>query len=187
MKTLKTTIFALICLCFLTTCSKSDVYSDENLSDNTLKSKSVTLPFKSSFSVWDHSDYTNNECGGFPVFFVTMEGYGTATHLGQLTTTFTFCCNVETGEYYNTIGKLVAANGDILFIEIPHGNIIPNEGDNSDYYQTRFNDPMIITGGTGRFEGATGSLMTNAFVHDGTDEWRTDLYSSGTITLPKGK
>jgi hypothetical protein len=34
---------------------------------------------------------------------------------------------------------------------------------------------MIVTGGTDRFDGAIGNLMTNAFVQDGTDEWRTDL------------
>jgi hypothetical protein len=166
---------------------KSDSYSDENLSDNALKTAAVKVSFKADFSVWDHSDYNNNSCGGFPVFYITMKGYGTATHLGRLSTTITFCCYVVTGNYYNTSGSFVAANGDILFFEIPQGYLVPNEVDNSDYYQTRFNDPIIVTGGSGRFKGATGNLMTNAFVQDGSDESRTDFFITGTITLLKGK
>ena len=147
----------------------------------------VAVPFKARFSVWDHSDYTDMQCGGFPNFLLTMEGAGTATHLGKFTTRITFCVNVFTNEYWDTEGSLVAANGDELFIEIPTGQIVDNEGDDSDYYQTKFNDPALFVGGTGRFEGATGSWQTNAFVHDGTDEWRTDFFSTGTLILEKGK
>lgn len=46
---------------------------------------------------------------------------------------------------------------------------------------------MTFTGGTGRFEGASGEAMTNAFVHDGTDEWRTDFFPAGNLILVKGK
>jgi hypothetical protein len=145
----------------------------------------VAVPFKARFSVWDHSDYTDEQCGGNPNFLVTMKGAGTATHLGKLSTSMTFCCNVLSGAYWDTEGSLVAANGDSLFIEIPNGLIVPNEGDDSDYYQTKFNDPAFFVGGTGRFEGATGSWQTNAFVHNGTDEWRTDLFSTGTLILER--
>ena len=53
--------------------------------------------------------------------------------------------------------------------------------------QTCLNDPIIFTGGSGRFEGAEGMAYTNAFVHDGADEWRTDFFSTGSLTLVKGK
>jgi len=192
MKTVKRLLFFITCICLLIACSKSDQFWGDDPFGNTLKnghveSVMVTLPFKADFSVWDMSDYTDISCGGYPVFFLTMEGYGTATHLGKLTTRMTFCCDVSTGAYYNTAGSFVAANGDELFFEIPSGQIIPNDEDNSSYYQTKFNDPMIFTGGTGRFAGATGSGFTNAYVHDGTDEWRTDFFSIGTLTLVKGK
>jgi hypothetical protein len=75
-----------------------------------------------------------------------------------------------------------------LYNEVPEGQIFDNEGDNSSYYQIRFDDPIIITGGTGRFKDATGvDLTTNAFVHDGADEWRTDFLSEGTLILKRGK
>lgn len=196
MKKLKKVLIAVACICMLAACSKSEEFSTDNLSGNNLKKaktepKSVMVPFKAHFSVWDHSDYTDNSCGDYPNFFLTMLGNGNATHLGLLTTTMTFCCNIETGVYQNSLGNFVAANGDVIFFEIPIGYIIPNEGYNSEFYQTMFNDPMIITGGTGRFKDVSGNLMTNAYVHNGdgtdADQWRTDFFSTGTLILPKGK
>jgi len=146
-----------------------------------------SVPFISKFSVWDVSDYTDTRCGGYPVFFLTMEGSGRATFLGKATTRMTFCCNVVTGEYWDTKGHFVAANGDSLFLEIPTGLIVPNEGRTSEYYQTRFDDDAVFVGGTGRFEGASGSWTTNAFVHDGEDEWRTDFFGRGMLKLQKEK
>jgi hypothetical protein len=173
----------------LMTCTNTDEFLNNNREENALKStvKTVSVPFKANFSVWDHSDYENNSCGAKPHRFLTMEGFGPATHLGKMTTTITFCCNTETGYYYNTSGTFIAANGEELFFEIPEGHIIPNAGDNSDYYQKKFNDRMIFKGGTGKFDGAAGEAYTNAYIHDGNDEWRTDFFSTGTLILQKGK
>jgi len=147
----------------------------------------VTVPFKADFSVWSKTDYTDRRCGDHPNYFLTMEGHGNATHLGKVTVRFTFCCNVATGAYWGTEATFVAANGEELWLTIPQGQIYPNFGDNSHYYQTRFDDPMPIVGGTGRFQGATGYLTTNAWVHDGTDEWRTDFFPKGTLTMVQGR
>jgi hypothetical protein len=189
MKALIKYVFSAACISLLISCTKTDEFLNNSQDNNALKNttRTVTVPFKANFSVWDHSDYTNNSCGGNNVFFLTMKGFGPATHLGKMTATMTFCCNTKTGFYYNTIGNFIADNGDQLFFEIPQGQIIPNEKNNSDYYQTRFNDRIIFTGGTGRFDGATGEALTNAYVHDGTDEWRTDFFTTGTLSLLKGK
>ena len=189
MKTLTRLLFILACTGFIFGCQKSDDEIDDQPISQLKNSQpvAVIVPFKANLSVWDKSDYTDTRCGGFPLFFLTMEGSGTSTHLGNLTTRFTFCCNVMTGEYSNTEAVFIAANGDELYARIPLGYIVPNEGDNSAYYQTIFNDPMTFTGGTGRFEGASGEAMTNAFVHDGTDEWRTDFFPEGNLILVKEK
>jgi hypothetical protein len=155
--------------------------------------KLVAVPFKADLSVWDHSDYSDTRCGGFPALYLTMRGSGEITHLGRITTEMTFCCNVLSGRYWDTDVVFVAANGDELYGEIPEGWIVPNPGEDSDYYQTMFDDPGVFTGGTGRFQGASGEWMTNAWVHDdadgpeGPDEWRTDFFSTGTLILEKGK
>jgi len=193
MKTIKGFLIYILSICVLIACTKTDqpFLVDDSVGVTLKKGMNtpvlVNVPFKTDLSVWDMSDYADTRCGGYPVFFLTMEGYGTATHLGKLTTIMTFCCDVTTGAYYNTAGTFVAANGDELFFEIPNGQIIPNDEDNSSYYQTKFDDLMIFTGGTGRFAGATGEAMSNAYVHDGEDEWRTDFFSKGTLTLVKGK
>ena len=193
MKTLKALLFLFAGIGLLISCSKSDeILPIDDPQESTLKSAKnephmVSVPFKADFSVWDHSDYSDPACGEPPIFFLTMVGEGNITHLGKMTTRMTFCVNGATGYYYNTVGSFVAANGDELRFESIEGQIFPNDGDNSSYYQTRFNDPVIFTGGTGRFEGATGEAMTNAYVHDGVDEWRTDFFSTGTLILVKGK
>jgi hypothetical protein len=148
---------------------------------------SVTVPFKADFSVWNKSDLGDNRCGGLPVFFLTTEGRGNANHLGKVGVRFTFCANVLTDEYWDAEGTFVAANGDELWLTIPEGRIYPNYGDNSHYYQAYFDDDMPIVGGTGRLQGATGLLTTNAWVHEGADEWSTDFFPEGTLTMVQGK
>ena len=154
----------------------------------------VTLPLKMEFSVWDRSDYTDTRCDlkkTGTVFVLTVEGFGTATHLGMLTTRMTFCFDVSNGDYWDVDGSFVAANGDNLFFT-GGGKVVPNEGNNSDYYQERFDDLFEIIGGSGRFEGASGSFNTNAWVHtppadDVADQWRTDFFSAGNINVVRGR
>ncbi|MBN2665559.1 MAG: hypothetical protein JXR67_03550 [Bacteroidales bacterium] len=196
MKTLKRVLFFIAGIGLLMACSKSDNFWGDEPLGNTIKEKqiqpvTVTVPFKCNLTVWDHSDYTDMSCGEYPNFLLTMKGEGTISHLGSMTTVMTFCCNVETGVYGPTNVTFVAANGDELYADIPVGYILPNDGYNSDFYQSYFNDPIYIIGGTGRFEGASGEGMTNAFVHDpdpeNTDDvWHTDFFSTGTLTLVKG-
>lgn len=151
------------------------------------KTKTVTIPFKANFSVWDESDIPDTRCRGFPNIFLTMNGFGNATHLGKSFINATFCCDVLTGVYQKTLYTFVAANGDEVYGETPLGQIGPNNDVNSSYYQTKFNDTIIITGGTGKFQGAIGIVMSNAYVHDGADEWRTDFFPKGHLILKKGK
>jgi len=191
MKANSFTFFILALLCFGCQNNNEELF-DTNTNQALLERASdkevfVTVPFKTDLSVWDVSDYTDTRCGEYPVFYLTMEGNGNITHMGKITTVFTFCVDTSTGYYYDTDVSFVAANGDELYAQIPTGQILPNEGENSDYYQTFFNDLMIFNGGTGRFQDASGEAYTNAYVHDGEDEWRTDFFSEGFLILKKGK
>ena len=201
MKTIQRLMFLFAGIGLLVSCSKSDemLFIDDpmesNLKKAKVKSKTVTVPFKAHFSVWDHSDITDQSCGEFPIFVATMIGEGNINHMGLITTTMTFCIDVLSGEYWDTECVFIAANGDKLYASIPWGIVVPNEGKDSDYYGSRFNDDMYFTGGTGRFKGASGTAKTNAFVHDasdlykhkGDDIWRTDFFSTGELILVKGK
>jgi hypothetical protein len=105
-----------------------------------------SVPFKGSWTgVTDSADPTN-----FPVVAVSSSGRGQLTHLGRYFMVSPHTSNVFTGE---TIGDqmFTAANGDQLtaFCEgfpqpQPNGHVVGALD-------------CTITGGTGRFEGATGT------------------------------
>jgi hypothetical protein len=104
-----------------------------------------SVPFKGSWrGVTVSADPTN-----FPVVAVVAEGEGRLTHLGRYFMTSPHTSNVFTGE---TIGDQIftAANGDMLtaFCEgfplpQPDGHVVGSLD-------------CAMTGGTGRFAGATG-------------------------------
>ena len=105
-----------------------------------------SVPLKGSWSgVTVSADPTN-----FPVVAVVAEGEGQLTHLGRFFMTSPHTSDVFTGE---TIGDQIftAANGDVLTafcagfpVFQPDGHVVGSLD-------------CEITGGTGRFAGATGS------------------------------
>lgn len=196
MKTFVKILFLMAVISLVAGCNKTDdLVSDDSAELKSAQPITVEIPFKANFTVWNHTDPRDRSCGEKPIFKITMIGEGVVTHLGKINTTMTFCNNTSTGYYWNTDIVFIAANGDELYASIPEGRVIPNEEENSNYYSKRFNDDMYFTGGTGRFEGATGNALTHAYVHLPTDEymhkgdkiWHTDFFSTGTLILIKGK
>lgn len=132
----------------------------------------------------------NFSCGEPPVFMIGQQGEGVNDPLlGNYTFISQFCNNVVTGEYgdhdffaeegrSSSFGYFQTENGDRLNIAPLKGQIIPS---NREGYDLMFQDPFEIEGGTGRFEGATGSGMTDSFVNLQTG--RTDHVWTGTIIL----
>jgi hypothetical protein len=194
MKTLKCILLFLVGTCIAFSCSKTDEFNGQQTAD--LKCgharpvpTTITLPFKADFTgnYMENTGIDEIVCGVYPVIRVFNEGGGTAALLGRFTHHFDFCCNNETGEYPlgHMVAYFVAANGDTLFVACA-GQVIPGRAEGQpEYVNSYFRDPFIILGGTGRFEGASGSGMT--------DDYNSDLdpYShhhwAGTITLVKGK
>jgi len=121
------------------------------LAVSTLSTVAVTadqmVPFKGHWSGVTVSAYPNP----FPVISIVSEGGGRATHLGRYTMVSPHTSNVFTGE---TLGDQIftAANGDTLTAYC-EGFGLPDE-------ITGIVEATLdctITGGTGRFAGATGS------------------------------
>lgn len=81
----------------------------------------------------------------------------------------------ESAPYNNGEGVFIAANGDELYFTI-EGAVL--HSDHPDY-NFEFQDPFTFTGGTGRFEGASGSGTTDSFVNQVTN--RTDHEWNATI------
>jgi hypothetical protein len=90
-----------------------------------------------------------------PFASVLVKGTGNATHLGQFAWDSTLVGNLATGEATGTY-QFTAANGDMLFADFTGlGTPTATPGVLS------IVDTANITGGTGRFAGATGIFTVN--------------------------
>lgn len=195
MKTLKNMLLFLLSFGLFSACEKNEKLWDDYdpaMKKGPAKTLLLTVPLKAEFSVVPEGII---EDATYPEYThkLIMVGEGNMSHLGKISTRMIFWANQSpVGPYGHGTGVFVAANGDELYVEFDDGLIIWNQGDNADYYPTSFNDEMHITGGTGRFEGAGGCFMSNAFVHypdpsvEG-DYWHTDFFSFGTLIMEKGK
>jgi len=202
MKSLNKLLIAALSVILILACTKT---LDEDLAGDLKKGtlgaeknseeKMVTVPFKAEFTVWRALPPGTGECEeGSSRETMMMKGDGKIAHMGKLKEIFmTFCTNSVGSYSFVEPGKFVAANGDELYFIVEEGQIMLYTGDNPEYL-FYFNDDIIFIGGTGRFEGASGSAKTNAYVHagttanDGDDPFYTDfIMNEGTLTLKKGK
>jgi len=195
MKTFVKIFLVAAIISLLAGCDKTDEFSKvENLQ---LKKAQVmvTVPFKADFvGTYQEGIVPCPECGpwnfeeGEAWGLVQNEGIGNGTHLGKFTAYFEFCANFLTGEYPGNHQKawFVGANGDTLFTsgtgQVINGRLDYHPEDVNSYWK----DPFIITGGTGRFEGATGSGWTDDYNRDSYPE-NSFHHWTGTITMVKGK
>ena len=112
----------------------------------------------------------------FPTAFIDATGVGNATHLGL----FTYRLQAEL--YLPTLtasasATLIAANGDMIFGEgSGQGTPTGTPGIVS------IVETYSITGGTGRFAGATGNLTVERVINRAT--FASSGTISGTIILP---
>ena len=159
--------------------------------------QTISIPLKAKFSTSAADDAFTQICGdGFnsPSDFWGLDhqiGEGNATHLGQFTFDMNFCFHIILteggqpdwengfGKALNGAGVMTAANGDQLYFSMPEGQVVPIVDPK---YGAEFSDEFFITGGTGRFVGATGKgEALGRVILRGV----TDHYWIATLTLPK--
>ena len=102
-------------------------------------------PFKGTFSAVETDQLA------FPILSVNREGTGTATYLGKYTEHATFHVDVRTGSATGT-ATFTAANGDTLTASVV------GQGTTTGPTTRSIVEVYTITGGTGRFAGATGTF-----------------------------
>jgi hypothetical protein len=108
------------------------------------------------------------ETGGM---ILEVTGTGHSTRLGHYSGDYRECLDPATGAVTGGTFTLTAANGDKVFGTYS-GQALPTNDPNVVTYQ----DPGVITGGTGRFAGAGGVMTTTGLANLATGEY------SGTIT-----
>ena len=111
-----------------------------------------------------------------PFVSVLAEGTGNATHLGRLTWVATLVADNATGEAAGSY-QFTAANGDMLFTDFT-GRGVPTETPGV----LSIVDDVTITGGTGRFAGATGSFTCVRLYNTVTGTTAGSF--TGTISAP---
>ena len=94
----------------------------------------------------------------FPRLFVDGSGSGRATHLGRFTVTSEFEVDLLTVAASGS-AHFIAANGDSIFTE---STAVATEAPNN---LNLVVETHTITGGTGRFVGATGSFIEERLVN----------------------
>ena len=112
----------------------------------------------------------------FPTLFVDATGSGNATQLGRFTVSFQVEVNLPTlsGPASATF---VGANGDSLYAE-GWGQSAPTGTPNV----ITIVETYTITGGTGRFAGATGNFRVERLINRAT--FASSGTISGTILIP---
>ena len=178
-------------------CNKiDDLLTEDSVELKSAQTHTVTVPFEANLlGEYKELIFEDPECleDGF-FYHAVVEAQGTATHMGKVSITLSFCVmgpddpeipgadNKYAGGSY----ELVAANGDKLFLNSEGGSVIDGRtDDHPEYVVAYWQDKFTITGGTGRFKGASGELQM--------DDYSTniDTYSHhqwfGKITLVKGK
>ena len=95
----------------------------------------------------------------FPKLFVDGSASGRATHLGRFTMTYELEVDFLTSETFGS-SVFTAANGDSLTTDIT-GRGTPTE--NPDVHSIV--EVHTITGGTGRFAGATGTFIRTSLLN----------------------
>ena len=131
------------------------VASAVSLASSTVSAVAAETPFKGTLTAVETSQFV------FPIASVNREGTGTATYLGKYTEHATLQINVLTMSSTGA-STFTAANGDTLSASVVgHATKIgPTVLSIVEVY--------TITGGTGRFAGALGTLTLESTVEETT-------------------
>ena len=112
------------------------------------------------------------ETGGI---VLEVTGSGHAAQLGNYSGRYRECLDPATGAVTEGTFTLTAANGDKVFGTYS-GQAFPTDDPNV----VKYEDPGVITGGTGRFAGTHGSLTTSGLANLATGEYTGTV--SGSVS-----
>lgn len=113
---------------------------------------------------------------------IIVDCTGTCNMMGEVTAHFDFCSD-DAGHYGNTSAYMVDRNSDTLFISC-EGTVIGGKTVNHpDYVTSYWKDDFVILGGTGPYEGATGSGQTDDY--NSSEDPNSHHFWKGTIDWKK--
>jgi hypothetical protein len=181
MKTLKRFSLLMVALCL--------TLSFLNCKGTKKSNETTTLPFKADFI--GNYTYAGPDTLAVPkcvepftAWRAIVDGKGTGTELGNFTVHFDFCGD-SLSNYGNAYAYMVGAEGDTLFVSCA-GRVIEGRLEQHPAYVISYwKDPFIISGGTGKFKGATGEGTTDDY--NSSEDPNSHHSWTGTITMVKEK
>jgi len=114
------------------------------------------------------------ETGGM---ILEVTGTGHSTRLGGYSARYRECLDPATGAVTHGTFTLTAADGDEIF-----GTYSGRSAPTEEPGVVTYDDPGVITGGTGRFAGASGTADTSGRANLATGEYSGSL--SGSVSRP---
>jgi len=183
---MKNLFFILLSVLFLAACnSSSDELASPSSAAITTRSQQARAFYGNLAGALNVNSAPTACTGLFPLAVVDYFMSGNATHLGNLNASSFLHhddCNVDVTTFLLTSsvsGHLVGANGDWIEYTgqdtVNIFNYATNSGPNGPIYGT-----WTITGGSGKFTGATGSFRINGLVDFATLGF--NVVADGTIT-----
>jgi hypothetical protein len=141
----------------------------------------LTVPMQAAANARLH--FNGRETGTFQLLgpcetggmILEVTGTGHTTHLGNYSGNYRECLDPATGAVTAGTFTLTAANGDKVFGTYS-GQAFPTDDPNV----VKYEDPGVITGGTGRFAGTHGSLTTSGLANLATGEYTGTV--SGSVS-----
>ena len=132
----------------------------------------LALPMQATATTWIPVKGTEtgtfkmlDPCGTSGVV-LEVTGTGHATHLGHYSGFYRECLDPATGAVTGGTFTLTAADGDAVFGTFS-GQAVPTDDPNV----VNYDDPGVITGGTGRFTGARGRVTMSGLANLATGEY----------------
>ncbi len=185
---MKNLSFIILSVLFLAACnSSSDELVSPGTSSQIVSRSQQARPFNANLSGNLNPNSSPTACSGdLPLALLDYFISGTATHLGNLNSNLSILhhdnCNLSLATMLLTTdvsGQLVGANGDLITYTgqdvINVFNLLTGSGPNGPFTGT-----WTITGGTGKFAGATGSVTISGLVDFATLSF--NVVATGTIT-----
>jgi hypothetical protein len=164
---------AALALAALAACSPDTARTPLEPAVPSLARRGTELPFRGTIDAEEAGQFLP----GSGLFLVRLTGEGTASHLGRYTLVAEYTITPATLAGPGTL-TFTAANGDVLIATVVVQTTVTGGGTGATTVET-----ATITGGTGRFAGATGSFTMRRAV-----SFITSISSGsfdGTISLNK--
>jgi hypothetical protein len=151
--------------------------------------KMVTLPFKADctgeYKYVGPDTFPDAKCiGTLSLWRAIVDAKGTDTTLGDFTAHFDFCGD-SLSNYGNIYAYILDKDTDTLFID-GSGQVLEGRLDEHPAYVTSYwRDTFKFVGGTGKFKGATGTVITDDF--NSSEDPYSHHHWEGTITMAEEK